>query len=82
MMAKYIVLFDYSDFNIFQAEDFKGVIVKLYRYTNGDSSLLEKALVGCETIEDVVTMFREFGGGTINAIYAVDKPLYKAKERE
>ena len=66
---------------IISAENVKDCVVQSAEYTGDKSPLLLKALVGCDTVKDIVDMFNCFGYSEIKAIYRIDETLYRKEGR-
>lgn len=70
---------------IISAENIKDCAIRFAEYMGDKSPLLIKALVGCDTVKDVVEMYNHFAHSKIKAIYktaafSIEKTLYRKEE--
>lgn len=63
------------------AENVKDCVVQFAEYTGDKSPLLLKALVGCDTVKDIVDIYNHFAYSEIKAIYKIDETLYRKEEK-
>lgn len=80
--SEYLIVYDTTENSVtISAENVKDCVVQSAEYTGDKSPLLLKALVGCDTVKDIVDMFNCFGYSEIKAIYRIDETLYRKEGR-
>jgi hypothetical protein len=73
----YMVVYDLDcDYTFIDAENTEDCIIQFADYMGDCSDLFVKALKGCETVNDYVDMYNQFGQYNIQAIYIIEKTLY------
>lgn len=81
-MINYLIVYDTTEDPVMiTAENIKDCVIRFAEYTGDKTPLLLKALVGCDTVKDIVDMFNCFGYSEIKAIYKIDEVLYRKEDK-
>lgn len=76
---EYLVIYNSEKFVKINAVSLKDCIAKVADYFGDNSSLLQKALIGCYTAESIIEMFNHFSIYDINLIFEIGKIIYNDK---
>lgn len=72
----YLIIYDFDEFAIYEAADIRECIIKFANHVGDNSTLFNKALIGCDTTAVMVDMFNHFSQSTINTIYTINDIVY------
>ena len=80
-MNKYLVIYDFESYEIFEAVSIYDLIKQFATYTGCCNYLFEMAIASLSKEKDFVDMYNHFATFTINAIYRIDKTIYEEKKK-
>ena len=78
-MNKYLILYDYGNYVIFDAYSINDCMIQLAEYTGDDTELFMKAINGVSEIEACIEMYNHFSTYVVHAVYQIEKEIYSDK---